>query len=837
MAKPSTFIGNGILSGTTDPSPFNNRAPSYSSLQQQAAATGQHWGGNSGQLFSQPGAGGAPVDAAWSSGWASSQPHQAGHLGTAPSLPRLSTPDSHLGRAPTVPPPQEAYANLIGRGDLQRHGSGFSEAMRPGTTGLAPRGGLHHSMLGGVDVAKYGVGGAQQVGQMGQPWGASGNGAQLSYQGQRLPGVSVGPINSPVGPRLYPDADRGLPPAPSLAVRPHQMSAAYNGQVGAGYGGSTTRPGSAGSVHSSSSYSRAGLAANGMPNGLSKGALLNGLAPAGLNGRQQQQHAPGDLEQQVLQQLHSLALTGAGPGSATGHQMLGAQRGQQQAPGYQQATARPQDQLALAMLQGRQGAPAPNAYGLQNGLGVGGNMGMSQAQMLAARGLNGNAAANINNVLRGLNGGGGNVGNNNPPNVNLLQMAAAQAAARTAAVQQQQRPGPAYGNQINNLNFAGAQNDLKQFANQAALLAEASRRQQQAERARATLEAWNTINPAYQAMLGKPKVPPPARPAMPPRPGPPAPRPAPNNYMPAPVENTSLAHDQTARNVLMELGQTLAQLSITVENAVNAGLLGGLSAADVKVLSDAHAHEARRLAIHAHAERLQQQALSTSMGQPPAPPPMTAPMPALQHNLSSQASASLAPPAQALFPQTFQLGSTLTDTPRPMPAMDAARAPTDNYSLSSTQSSSSPFSFFGGLMPADVSEQHHQQLHSGDSGRLPKVLDSGAELFDIHQQGQVNAGDSPQSETASKAASELAGAHFDASAYAFFGSVDASHEDALPLEEGEEGLLGEGSDLARALSSDLCKQVGLEGEQLGMELVQDPSQHTLESAQVEVASA
>ncbi len=40
---------------------------------------------------------------------------------------------------------------------------------------------------------------------------------------------------------------------------------------------------------------------------------------------------------------------------------------------------------------------------------------------------------------------------------------------------------------------------------------------------------------------------------------------------------------QAARAVLTEIGRTLAQLGITVENAVNAGLLGGLSAADIRV--------------------------------------------------------------------------------------------------------------------------------------------------------------------------------------------------------------------------------------------------------------
>lgn len=39
---------------------------------------------------------------------------------------------------------------------------------------------------------------------------------------------------------------------------------------------------------------------------------------------------------------------------------------------------------------------------------------------------------------------------------------------------------------------------------------------------------------------------------------------------------------------LREIGRTLAQLGITVEAAVNAGLLGGLSASDVRIVTDAH---------------------------------------------------------------------------------------------------------------------------------------------------------------------------------------------------------------------------------------------------------
>eukprot|EP00887_Chlorella_sp_A99_P000842 scaffold5.g842.t1 len=51
---------------------------------------------------------------------------------------------------------------------------------------------------------------------------------------------------------------------------------------------------------------------------------------------------------------------------------------------------------------------------------------------------------------------------------------------------------------------------------------------------------------------------------------------------------------------LQDIGKTLAQLNITVEAAVNAGLLGGLSASDVKIVAEAHRQE-MEAAAHAAA--------------------------------------------------------------------------------------------------------------------------------------------------------------------------------------------------------------------------------------------
>jgi hypothetical protein len=50
-----------------------------------------------------------------------------------------------------------------------------------------------------------------------------------------------------------------------------------------------------------------------------------------------------------------------------------------------------------------------------------------------------------------------------------------------------------------------------------------------------------------------------------------------------------------AQRILLELGKTLAGLGITVEAAINAGLLGGLAVADVHTLCEAYAAEVQRM--------------------------------------------------------------------------------------------------------------------------------------------------------------------------------------------------------------------------------------------------
>ncbi|DBA90991.1 TPA: hypothetical protein ACH3X2_004198 [Trebouxia sp. C0005] len=52
-----------------------------------------------------------------------------------------------------------------------------------------------------------------------------------------------------------------------------------------------------------------------------------------------------------------------------------------------------------------------------------------------------------------------------------------------------------------------------------------------------------------------------------------------------------------AQRILLELGKTLAGLGITVEAAINAGLLGGLAVADVHTLCEAYAAEVQRMQL------------------------------------------------------------------------------------------------------------------------------------------------------------------------------------------------------------------------------------------------
>ena len=57
------------------------------------------------------------------------------------------------------------------------------------------------------------------------------------------------------------------------------------------------------------------------------------------------------------------------------------------------------------------------------------------------------------------------------------------------------------------------------------------------------------------------------------------------------------AANDNGQRVLLELGKTFAGLGITVENAINAGLLGGLAVADVQTLCEAYAAEVHRMQV------------------------------------------------------------------------------------------------------------------------------------------------------------------------------------------------------------------------------------------------
>ena len=80
--------------------------------------------------------------------------------------------------------------------------------------------------------------------------------------------------------------------------------------------------------------------------------------------------------------------------------------------------------------------------------------------------------------------------------------------------------------------------------------------------------------------------------------------------------------DSHFKDKLVEMGVGLAQNNITIETAVNAGLLGGLSASDVRILAAAHRAEARRqeLARHGTYGGISQALPPQSMARFPPPP-------------------------------------------------------------------------------------------------------------------------------------------------------------------------------------------------------------------------
>lgn len=114
-------------------------------------------------------------------------------------------------------------------------------------------------------------------------------------------------------------------------------------------------------------------------------------------------------------------------------------------------------------------------------------------------------------------------------------------------------------------------------------------------------------------------------------------------------------HDSHYKDKLVEMGAGLAQNKITMESAVNAGLLGGLSASDVRILAAAHQAETRRQELAR--QTVYPQASSGLPAQLLGGMPTSAAMPT--HMLHSANGPSM-PPAepQALF-DASKLGTSL----------------------------------------------------------------------------------------------------------------------------------------------------------------------------------
>lgn len=837
-AKPGGYVGHGTGTGfgAGPNDPFSTPFPGLQHGANGQGMNGGDWSnllsaGSQQQHLSQ-----AVGERHWpssSSGWPASQGGLVNVSGAAtnggPSaLPaRLGTPDRHLPNPSALGRAQAGLSTGFGApinaGDFNRVGSGFT--MPPQRPGSAQ---LQQPML-----------------SAGQPHWTSSTGKQTpnGFPGQRLAPVSSGGQLVQNG-RMFTDANVTVGQIPlglnGLPRGRPQVSGPYPTGLGQSYTGSNSgRPGSDGSVHSATSYGNRvpPPSLNGMHNGGPN--LMGGGMPPVIR--------PGAADIEVLQQLHGLTLNGgagtgipsARPANRFGGAPFSLQHSQQSRGDVLAALlaqARQQQQIA-----GMTGKALAQQQQQQQQAAL-----AQQQALLAARQQH---AARTNDALlaRGING---NVG----ANVNLQLAAAQQAAAARAAnahrVQQQQQPSFANSgyNGLNGLTGATGLNLHGTGANHAALIAEASSvaaaRQQQQQAAAISglvsgLGAGNTYQPAVSLPI-RPRAPPAPRPAG--RPG----------GFPG-VDGASLAQDTNARVVLMELGQTLAQLGITVEGAVNAGLLGGLSAADVKVLSDAHSTESRRLALNVHMERiagptqqqqqvqaqqqsqlqqLQQQAAQQAqqhlVSQPPPPPPIQSLgtnlgqllLPSQQQQQSAsqgmQALQAQANRPQALFPQAFQLGSSLTDTPRPSaPGSVDGNGNGGQYSISSAASlSNSPFSFFGAQAAASLpTGDVHAALalqgavgdgaeQDGDAVMPSQVLDNMAELLGETRVPLPSAlggapgallpafapRDVPQDTSSGNGATNHVHASFDASAYAFFGSVEASEDDALPLENDDDEL-------------------------------------------------
>lgn len=200
-----------------------------------------------------------------------------------------------------------------------------------------------------------------------------------------------------------------------------------------------------------------------------------------------------------------------------------------------------------------------------------------------------------------------------------------------------------------------------------------------------------------------------------------------------------------------DIGKTLAQLNITVEAAVNAGLLGGLSASDVKIVAEAHRAEME--AGRSGTPNPQQAGGSTppipiapgggplsapgSIGAPTPPAPAS---PAHSHASAAAAVLGAAGPPRSVSgaPAASEAsgggGASDDDFPLDVEEPAQAKAPIDEAALKAkveqmaAQFDASQYGFFGGAPVAEEGDVLLSELEGeGGSGALEGSGDAGGQ--------------------------------------------------------------------------------------------------------------
>ena len=183
-------------------------------------------------------------------------------------------------------------------------------------------------------------------------------------------------------------------------------------------------------------------------------------------------------------------------------------------------------------------------------------------------------------------------------------------------------------------------------------------------------------------------------------------------------------------HTLQEIGRTLFNLGISVEGAVNAGLLGGLSASDVKVVVEAYRIEndlrSRRTAQHVYAER--------------------------------QSHATSAPRNFATMPHSSSYGNLSAPNPS-SPAGSTGNVSTGSLPMNLTHLPKSPTSKSTSV--ADENDSLLDQIVGTDTPELPKVSEEAI-------RAKVN---------------DSAVSSFDATQYGFFGDSSAEQDTLESLED------------------------------------------------------